>query len=82
MSSLSRSVGRSDLSCKSFVPFARFDTDISSTLVDLPGLIHAANKMQSDEDVKLIKELVLEYMKNERTIILAVVSAKNGMAST
>lgn len=50
------------------------------TLVDLPGLIHVVNKMQSDEGVKLIKEKVLEYMKNERTIILAVVSAKNGIA--
>jgi hypothetical protein len=34
--------------------------------------------MQSEEDVKLIQELVYEYMKNPRTIILAVVSAMNG----
>jgi hypothetical protein len=51
------------------------------TLVDLPGLIHAANKMQSEDDVKLIGDLVLEYMKNPRTIILAVISAKNDYAN-
>ncbi|KAF2748951.1 GTP-binding protein [Sporormia fimetaria CBS 119925] len=51
------------------------------TLVDLPGLIQASNKMQSEEDVSLIKELVLEYMKSPRTIILAVVSAKNDFAN-
>ncbi|KAF1360090.1 hypothetical protein EJ07DRAFT_165721 [Lizonia empirigonia] len=51
------------------------------TLVDLPGLIHSANRMQSEEDVALIQELVLEYMKNRRTIILAVVTAKNDYAN-
>lgn len=51
------------------------------TLVDLPGLIHAANRMQSEEDVTLIQELVLDYMKNPRTIILAVVTAKNDYAN-
>ncbi|KAF2708220.1 dynamin family protein-like protein [Pleomassaria siparia CBS 279.74] len=51
------------------------------TLVDLPGLIHAANKMQSEDDVKLIGDLVIEYMKNPRTIILAVISAKNDYAN-
>tara|TARA_R110002003_G_scaffold9_18_gene535 strand:+ start:532 stop:1509 length:978 start_codon:yes stop_codon:yes gene_type:complete len=51
------------------------------TLVDLPGLIHSANRMQSEEDVKLIQELVLDYMKNPRTIILAVITAKNDYAN-
>jgi hypothetical protein len=37
--------------------------------------------MQSDEDVKLIQELVLDYMKNLRTIILAVITAKNDYAN-
>ncbi len=55
--------------------------DIGSTLVDLPGLIHSANRMQSDEDVKLIQELVLSYMNNPRTIILAVITAKNDYAN-
>jgi hypothetical protein len=51
------------------------------TLVDLPGLIHSANRMQSEEDVKLIQELVLDYMMNPRTIILAVITAKNDYAN-
>ncbi|OCL01429.1 hypothetical protein AOQ84DRAFT_306727 [Glonium stellatum] len=51
------------------------------TLVDLPGLIHSENKSQSKEDVRLIRSLVEEYISNERTIILAVVSAKNDYAN-
>ena len=52
-----------------------------STLVDLPGLIHSANKSQSNADVELIKSIVQDYISNERTIILAVVSAKNDYAN-
>ncbi|OAX78077.1 hypothetical protein ACJ72_07617 [Emergomyces africanus] len=51
------------------------------TLVDLPGLIHSANKSQSEEDVELIKSLVQHYISQQRTIILAVVSAKNDYAN-
>jgi len=51
------------------------------TLVDLPGLIHATNKAQTETDRDLILNLVKEYMKNPRTIILAVVSAKNDYAN-
>ncbi|EDU48560.1 GTP-binding protein [Pyrenophora tritici-repentis] len=51
------------------------------TLVDLPGLIHATNKAQTGADKKLILKLVNQYMKNPRTIILAVVSAKNDYAN-
>lgn len=51
------------------------------TLVDLPGLIHSANKAQSREDVLLITSLVEEYIKEQRTIVLAVVSAKNDAAN-
>ncbi|PGH13825.1 hypothetical protein AJ79_03393 [Helicocarpus griseus UAMH5409] len=51
------------------------------TLVDLPGLIHSANRSQSEEDVELIKSLVQEYICQSRTIILAVVSAKNDYAN-
>lgn len=47
----------------------------------MPGLIHSATKAQSDEDKKLIHSLVNEYMKNPRSIILAVVSAKNDVAN-
>ncbi|KAL9099779.1 MAG: hypothetical protein Q9163_004766 [Psora crenata] len=51
------------------------------TLVDLPGLIHAESKHQSAEDVQLVSSLVRSYMANTRSIILAVVSAKNDYAN-
>lgn len=51
------------------------------TLVDLPGLIHATNKAQTETDKELILNLVKQYMNNSRTIILAVVSAKNDYAN-
>lgn len=47
------------------------------TIVDLPGLIHSHNKRQIEHDVKLVTNLVAKYMANPRSIILAVVSAKN-----
>lgn len=47
------------------------------TLVDLPGLFLAGSRSQSDADSETVKSLVLSYMKNPRSIILAVVSAKN-----
>ena len=47
------------------------------TLVDLPGLFQAGSRSQSDADAETVKSLVLSYMKNPRSIILAVVSAMN-----
>ena len=47
------------------------------TLIDLPGLYHAGNEHQSTEDAANIHQLVRDYMKRDRSIILAVVSAKN-----
>lgn len=51
------------------------------TIVDLPGLIHSANKEQSENDKDLITELVESYVSNARSIVLAVVSAKNDIAN-
>ncbi|KAF2209027.1 hypothetical protein CERZMDRAFT_114173 [Cercospora zeae-maydis SCOH1-5] len=51
------------------------------TLVDLPGLILSANKDQTDADVKLIHSLVGEYISEKRTIMLAVISAKDDYAN-
>jgi len=51
------------------------------TLVDLPGLIHAENTKQSAKDVELVSSLVQSYMAKARSIILAVVSAKNDYAN-
>jgi GTP-binding protein EngB required for normal cell division len=47
------------------------------TLVDLPGLFQAGSRSQSDADSDTVKSLVLRYMRRPRSIILAVVSAKN-----
>ncbi|KJY02324.1 dynamin family protein [Zymoseptoria brevis] len=51
------------------------------TLVDLPGLIAAPNQMQTDADVALIHSLVEDYLKEKRTIMLAVISAKDDFAN-
>ncbi|KAK7970576.1 hypothetical protein PG996_000995 [Apiospora saccharicola] len=50
------------------------------TIVDLPGLFSAGNKDQSREEGQLVRSLVRSYMKNPRSIILAVVSAKSQFA--
>lgn len=51
------------------------------TIVDLPGLIHSQTKNQTASDVQLIQEVVESYMKEPRSIILAVISAKNDFAN-
>ncbi|KAH7324040.1 interferon-induced GTP-binding protein Mx [Rhexocercosporidium sp. MPI-PUGE-AT-0058] len=51
------------------------------TIVDLPGLIHSETKQQSSSDVDLVQDVVQAYMKESRSIILAVVSAKNDYAN-
>ncbi|KAK3722656.1 hypothetical protein LTR37_002226 [Vermiconidia calcicola] len=51
------------------------------TVVDLPGLIHSASNAASEADVKLIRSIVYDYIKEGRTIIMAVVSAKNDYAN-
>ncbi|PMD66783.1 uncharacterized protein K444DRAFT_659015 [Hyaloscypha bicolor E] len=51
------------------------------TIVDLPGLIHSETKQQSASDVELVQDVVQAYMKEPRSIILAVVSAKNDYAN-
>ncbi|OKL64369.1 hypothetical protein UA08_01080 [Talaromyces atroroseus] len=47
------------------------------TIVSLPSLIHSETKQQSAADVTLVQEVVQKYMREPRSIILAVVSAKN-----
>ncbi|KAK1237924.1 hypothetical protein MKX08_002503 [Trichoderma sp. CBMAI-0020] len=51
------------------------------TIVDLPGLIHSETKNQSASDVALITSIVKSYMAKRRSIILAVISAKNDYAN-
>jgi GTP-binding protein EngB required for normal cell division len=50
------------------------------TLVDLPGIIQTANEEQQDEDVRIVKKMVTAHMKEEKSIILAVISAQYGVA--
>ncbi|KXJ85573.1 P-loop containing nucleoside triphosphate hydrolase protein [Microdochium bolleyi] len=47
------------------------------TMVDLPGLFRTGNKEQSDSDAETVCAMVKAYMARPRSIILAVVSAKN-----
>ena len=51
------------------------------TIVDLPGLIHSETKQQSATDVQLVQGVVQSYMTEPRSIILAVISAKNDFAN-
>lgn len=51
------------------------------TIVDLPGLFGASDKNQSDEDLDLVQDLVTGYMKQRRSVILAVVAADNAFAN-
>lgn len=50
------------------------------TLVDLPGLFNAANSEQSKADAAMVQDIICNYMKRERSIIVAVVSAKSDFA--
>lgn len=51
------------------------------TLVDLPGWINTPTMHHTEEDMKLIQELIGDYIKQERTIILAIISAKSDLAT-
>lgn len=51
------------------------------TIVDLSGLIHSENKLQSRFDVEVVARLIESYIKNKRTIILAIITAKNDYAN-
>lgn len=51
------------------------------TMVDLPGLFSSGSKEQSIDDAKTVRRLVLGHMERPRSIILAVVSAKNDLVN-
>lgn len=51
------------------------------TLVDIPGLIQTSTKGVSDTDVALVAEITDHYIKQPRTICLAVISATNDVAN-
>jgi GTPase SAR1 family protein len=47
------------------------------TLVDLPGLYHATREGQGPEGILVVRSLIEAYMKNTKSIILAVISARS-----
>lgn len=51
------------------------------TLVDIPGIIQTSTKGVSDTDVALVAEITDRYIKQPRTICLAVISATNDVAN-
>ncbi|KAH8879037.1 dynamin family protein [Thozetella sp. PMI_491] len=56
--------------------------DIESlTLVDLPGFFHSATSDQSKEGRQIAYELIEHYMRQDKSIILAVVAANYNYAS-
>ncbi|KAL1969323.1 hypothetical protein VTN77DRAFT_9515 [Rasamsonia byssochlamydoides] len=46
------------------------------SVVDVPGLFHNPTKYQTKEDLEIVRELISNYMKNQRSIILAVMDAR------
>ncbi|KAL9622600.1 MAG: hypothetical protein Q9160_003097 [Pyrenula sp. 1 TL-2023] len=50
-------------------------TQPQRTLVDLPGLFETTIDAQDPEDVKMVNSIVNRFMKNPRSIILAIVQA-------
>ncbi|EME44626.1 hypothetical protein DOTSEDRAFT_152584 [Dothistroma septosporum NZE10] len=51
------------------------------TLVDLPGWINSTTAHNTDTDKQVIREIVQDYIKQDRTIILAVISATSDLAN-
>lgn len=47
------------------------------TLVDLPGLYTSHSSSQDEQGIGIVHDITKRYMENKRSIILAVVSAKN-----
>lgn len=49
--------------------------NVDLTLIDLPGIIQS--DQGGDDNVELVQQLVREYMKQERAIIVAVITCKD-----
>jgi GTPase SAR1 family protein len=56
-------------------------TELQLILVDIPGLIATSTKGVTDADVDIVAEITDHYIKQQRTICLAVVSAMNDYAN-
>ncbi|KAL4939601.1 hypothetical protein BDV06DRAFT_224873 [Aspergillus oleicola] len=51
------------------------------SVVDVPGLFHNPTKYQTEEDKAIIRRLIETYITDKRTIILAVMDARNNLAN-
>ncbi|ORY19613.1 P-loop containing nucleoside triphosphate hydrolase protein [Clohesyomyces aquaticus] len=51
------------------------------SVVDVPGLFHNPTKCQTEEDRTIIRKLIEDYITDKRTIILAVMDARNNLAN-
>ncbi|KAK4152385.1 P-loop containing nucleoside triphosphate hydrolase protein [Chaetomidium leptoderma] len=51
------------------------------TLVDLPGIFHSATADQDLEDKEIVDHLIESYMRQPKSVILAVVAANNQLAN-
>ncbi|KAJ5766695.1 uncharacterized protein N7511_004311 [Penicillium nucicola] len=51
------------------------------SVVDVPGLFHNATKFQTEEDRAIIRKLIENFITDGRTIILAVMDARNNLAN-
>ncbi|CAG8613040.1 20135_t:CDS:2, partial [Racocetra fulgida] len=47
------------------------------SLIDLPGIIRHTEKAEDRKFINLIEELVKEYIKNDKSIIIATISCKD-----
>ena len=52
----------------------------SFTLVDLPGILHSTTADQDEKGRKIVNQLIEWYMKQSKSIILAIVPANNQLA--
>ncbi|PKX97711.1 dynamin-like protein [Aspergillus novofumigatus IBT 16806] len=51
------------------------------SVVDVPGLFHNPTDDQTEEDRETIRKLIKSYLNDKRTIILAVMDARNNFAN-
>ncbi|KAB8275847.1 P-loop containing nucleoside triphosphate hydrolase protein [Aspergillus minisclerotigenes] len=51
------------------------------SVVDVPGLFHNPTQYQTLEDRAIIRDLIEKYITDKRTIILAVMDARNNLAN-
>lgn len=52
------------------------------TVVDLPGIIRVTVGKQENEAIQTIREMVLDYIKNDKCIILAVTPTGQDIANS